>query len=66
MVPTVDLDPSGSPLFVTGVITAIVSTLAAIWVFSLGDVVTALGLTVLVVAGLLLAGIDLSPNATPP
>lgn len=66
MVPTVDLDPSGSLLFVTGVITAIVSTLAAIWVFSLGDVVTALGLTVLVVAGLLLAGIDLSPNATPP
>ncbi|MFW5948817.1 MAG: hypothetical protein ACOCSD_04390 [Halolamina sp.] len=63
---TVDLDPSGSPLLVTGVITAIVSTLAAIWVFSLGDVVTALGLTLLVVAGLLLAGIDLSPNATPP
>ncbi|WP_049980535.1 hypothetical protein [Halolamina rubra] len=66
MVPTVDLDPSGSPLLVTGAITAIVSTLAAIWVFSLGDVVTALGLTLLVVAGLLLAGIDLSPNATPP
>lgn len=66
MVPNVDLDPTGSSLLVVGTMTALLSAIAAVWVFSLGDVVTALGLTVLVVAGLLLAGIDLSPNATPP
>lgn len=66
MVPNVDFDPSGSSLLVAGVTTALLSTLAAAWMFSLGDIVTGLGLISLVVAGLLLAGIDLSPNATPP
>ena len=66
MIPNVDFDPSGSSLLVAGVATALVSTLAAAWMFSLGDIVTALGLISLVAAGLLLAGIDLSPNATPP
>ncbi|GAB7095267.1 hypothetical protein JCM30237_24200 [Halolamina litorea] len=66
MVPNVDLDPSGRPLLIAGMLWALASAATAAWVFSMGDVVTALGLTVLVGAGLLLAGIDLSPNATPP
>jgi len=66
MVPNVDFDPSGSALLAAGVGTALTSALAAAWLLSLGDFVTAIGLTSLVAAGLLLAGIDLSPNATPP
>jgi hypothetical protein len=66
MVPNVDLDASDGTLLVAGTMWALVSAAAAVWVFSLGDVVTALGLTLLVGAGLLLVGIDLSPDATPP
>ncbi|KPN29007.1 hypothetical protein SY89_03241 [Halolamina pelagica] len=66
MAPNIEFDPSGSPLLVAGMMTALLSALAAVWMLSIGDIVTALGLTVLIVAGILLAGIDLSPNATPP
>jgi len=66
MAPNIEFDPSGSSLLVAGTMTALLSALAAVWMLSIGDIVTALGLTVLIVAGLLLAGIDLSPNATPP
>jgi len=52
------------PLFVTGTVIVLVSIGAAAWMFSLGDVVTALGMGLLVAAGLLLTGIGLSPEAT--
>jgi hypothetical membrane protein len=53
-------------LFVAGVASVLVSIFAAAWMFRLGDVVTALGLGLIVAAGLLLAGIGMSPSATQP
>ena len=49
-------------LFVAGVVMVLLSVAAAAWMFSLGDVVTGLGLGLLVAAGVLLAGIGLSPE----
>jgi len=51
-------------LFVAGAVMVLVSLSAAAWMLSLGDVVTAVGLGLLVAAGLLLAGIGLSPETT--
>jgi hypothetical protein len=59
-------DPSGSALLVAGLVTALASLVAAVWMVRLGDVVTAGALIVLVAAGLLLVGIDGSPDATAP
>lgn len=53
-----------SPLFLAGVLLVLVSVGVAAWMLSLGDVVTTLGLGLLVVAGVLLAGIGLSTEAT--
>jgi hypothetical protein len=50
-------------LFVTGVALVILSAAAAVWMLAIGDVVTALGLGLVLVAGVLLAGIGLSPDA---
>jgi hypothetical protein len=61
-----DRAPLASPLFLAGALTVLGSVAAAVWMLSLGDVVTALGLTLLVAAGLLLAGIDRSPGAASP
>jgi hypothetical protein len=52
------------PLFVAGVLTALASVAVAVRALLLGDVVTALGPSLLVAAGLLLAGIDRSPAAS--
>ncbi|MFD1587683.1 hypothetical protein ACFR9U_11875 [Halorientalis brevis] len=52
------------PLFVAGTVMVLVSLGAAAWMLRLGDIVTALGLGLLVAAGLLLAGIGLSPETT--
>lgn len=52
-----------TPLLVTGMLLILVSLTAAIWMLTLGDVVTAIGLSLLVAAGLLLTGIGLSPEA---
>lgn len=54
-------DPS---LFVVGALIALVSLAVAAWLFRLGDIVTAAGLGLLVVSGLLLAGIGLSNEPT--
>ncbi|MFA9415141.1 hypothetical protein [Natrinema sp. HArc-T2] len=59
-----DRNPFNSSLFVTGVAMVLASLVAAVWLFRLGDIVTALGLGLLVAAGLLLAGIGLSPETT--
>jgi len=56
--------PLNSSLFVTGVAMVLASLIAAVWLFRLGDIVTALGLGLLIAAGLLLAGIGLSPETT--
>ncbi|MFC4543824.1 hypothetical protein ACFO5R_18010 [Halosolutus amylolyticus] len=58
-----DRKPFASSLFVTGVTMVLASVATAVWMFRLGDIVTALGLGLLVVAGLLLAGIGLPPEA---
>ncbi|WP_254522468.1 hypothetical protein [Natrinema caseinilyticum] len=57
-------EPFNSSLFATGVAMVLASLIAAVWLFRLGDIVSALGLGLLVAAGLLLAGIGLSPEAT--
>lgn len=59
-----DHEPTNRPLVVAGVLTVLVSIALAAWMFRLGDVVTALGLGLLVVAGLLMAGIGFSPETT--
>ncbi|OLZ41486.1 hypothetical protein A6E15_11035 [Natrinema saccharevitans] len=59
-----DREPFNSSMFVTGVALVLASLATAVWMFRVGDIVTALGLGLLVVAGLLLAGIGLSPEAT--
>ncbi|MGM0388862.1 MULTISPECIES: hypothetical protein [Natrinema] len=56
--------PYNSSLFVSGVAMVLASLITAVWMFRLGDIVTALGLGLIVAAGLLLAGIGLSPEAT--
>ncbi|WP_435348838.1 hypothetical protein [Haloarchaeobius sp. HRN-SO-5] len=56
--------PVNRSLLVAGVTFVVVSIAAAAWLFSLGDVVTALGMGLLVLAGLLLTGIGLSPETT--
>jgi len=56
--------PVSRSLVVAGVALTLVSLLAAAWMLSLDDVVTAVGLGLLVAAGLLLAGIGLSPETT--
>jgi len=56
-------DRIDTPLFVAGALLVLVSLTAAVWMLSLGDVVTALGLGLLVAAGVLLTGIGLSPEA---
>jgi len=50
-------------LLVTGVALVILSVAVAMWMLAVGDVVTALGLGLVLVAGVLLAGIGLSPDA---
>ena len=59
-----DRHPFNSSLFMTGIAMVLASLAAAVWLLRLGDIVTALGLGLLVAAGLLLAGIGLSPEAT--
>ena len=59
-----DRHPFNSSLVMTGVAMVLASLAAAVWLFRLGDIVTALGLGLLVAAGLLLTGIGLSPEAT--
>jgi len=54
-------DPS---LFVAGAVVALASLAVAAWMLRLGDIVTAVGLGLLVVSGLLLAGIGLSSEPT--
>ena len=54
--------PVNRSLVVAGVALALASLLVAAWTLRLGDVVTALGLTLLVAAGSLLAGIGLSSD----
>jgi hypothetical protein len=56
-------DRIDTSLFVAGALLVLVSLTAAVWMLSLGDVVTALGLGLLVAAGVLLTGIGLSPEA---
>ncbi|MFB6103442.1 MAG: hypothetical protein ABEJ73_12890 [Haloplanus sp.] len=63
MPPTIRLD---SPLLIAGVAITLGSVAAAAWMLHLGDVVTALGLSLFVAAGLLLAGIDLSSETALP
>ena len=55
-------ESSNPTLFVAGVAIVLASLATAAWMVSLGDVVTALGLGLLVVAGALLAGIGRSPE----
>ncbi|MFB6093295.1 MAG: hypothetical protein ABEK02_09830 [Haloquadratum sp.] len=52
-------------LLVTGIVTVVASVVAAAWMLRTGDVVTAIGLLLLVAAGVLLSGIGLSTESTP-
>jgi hypothetical protein len=52
-------------MFLTGLAMIFASVVLAVWTFSLGDIVTALGLGLLVVAGILIAGIGFSPEVAP-
>jgi hypothetical membrane protein len=54
------LKTANRPMLVTGVLMIVASIAAAAWTLSIGDVVTTLGFGLLVIAGLLLAGIGLS------
>ncbi len=56
-------DRLDTPLLVAGTLLVLLSLAAAAWMLSVGDVVTAAGLGLLVAAGLLLTGIGLSPHA---
>lgn len=49
----------------TGVLIVIASLVVAAWLLSLGDIVTASAMVLLVAAGVLLAAIGLSPRAPP-
>lgn len=60
MTATRDSDSFKSPLTLGGVALVLASSLAAVWMFTLGDIVTALGLGLLVVAGALLSSIGVS------
>lgn len=57
-----NLDPK---LVGFGILVVIASLLVAAWLFNLGDIVTGAAMVLLVVAGLLLAGIGLSPKSPP-
>jgi len=57
-----DSESINRPLFVAGVLIVVTSIGIATWMFRLGDIVTAFGLGLLVIAGLLLAGIGFSPE----
>jgi hypothetical protein len=50
-------------MFLAGVVLVLASVTVAAWMFSIGDVVTALGLGLLAIAGILIAGIGFSPEA---
>jgi hypothetical protein len=52
-------------MFLAGVVMVLGSVTIAAWMFSIGDIVTALGLGLLAIAGVLVAGIGLSPEAAP-
>lgn len=55
-------DRSNLSLLLAGAVIVLVSLTAAAWMLVLGDLVTAVGLGLLVAAGVLLAGIGLSPD----
>jgi len=59
-----DRDRINSSLFVAGVAIILASVIGAAWMLRLGDIVTALGLGLLIAAGVLMSGIGLSKKAT--
>ena len=52
-------------MFIAGVVMVLGSVAVAAWTVSIGDVVTALSLGLLAIAGALIAGIGFSPEAAP-
>lgn len=57
-----DSESINRPLLVAGLLIVVASIGMAAWMFRLGDIVTALGLGLLIIAGLLLTGIGFSPE----
>lgn len=57
-----DTESINRPLLVAGLLIVVASIGMAAWMFRLGDIVTALGLGLLIIAGLLLTGIGFSPE----
>ncbi|MEF8915301.1 hypothetical protein [Natronomonas sp.] len=57
-----DPESINRPLLVAGLLIVVASIGMAAWMFRLGDIVTALGLGLLIIAGLLLTGIGFSPE----
>lgn len=56
--------PENGVVFLVGVVTVLASIAAAVWSFSVGDTVTAVGLGLVVLAGALVATIGFSRPAT--
>jgi len=63
MTARIDSASLDSPLTLAGVALVLVSSLVAVWMLTLGDIVTALGLGLLIAAGLLLSSIGVSGEA---
>ena len=56
--------PENGVVFLVGVVTVLASIAVAVWSFSVGDIVTAVGLGLVVLAGALVAAIGFRGPAT--